>query len=237
MSDQLLEQDKIQVSLEKEWPKAEPTAQDNEREKNLRVLRERAEKAERRAQDLEEFYKSQMASSTKQKIEIEPDDSSFDDDVYVEGKHLKKSTAALKRQIEETKKEFNAYKEQADKNLAEQRIRAEYPDFYDVVNEQTLQKLQDNFPEEFESIMGNKDVYKRYKMTRNIISRYGLGENFNDTENRIQANSMKPRSASSVPAQTASTPLTNVSDYERRVLTPERKAQIVAQMERNKQRG
>lgn len=204
--------------------------QESQKDANVRILRERAETerkareaAEQRVRDLEEFYKSQLSSTQKQKIElVEEDDDDVQADSYIEGRHLKKTTKQLKDQIKKTQDEFSKYKQEADRNLAEQRIKIEYPDFYDVVNEESLKNLQDKNPIEFEMIMNNQDHYKRLKLARNIIERYGLNDTTSHIDKKIEENRLKPRTAAGTSAQSSDSPLAQVSNYERRTLSKDR---------------
>jgi hypothetical protein len=53
-------------------------------------------------------------------------------------------------------------------------------------------------------------------------------------DKRIEQNKNKPRSIANVAPQTGDTPLTKVGDYDRRILTEERKAEIRRQVEEAK---
>ncbi len=241
------EQDILAQNTYPQTPEQKP--QESEREQNLRYLRERADqerkareddrlKYEARMKEMEDFYKAQLASSQKQKIEVVDDSNDFniDNDSYVEGRHLSKTTAALRKEIEENKRALDNYRKEADRALAEQRVKLEHPDFYEVVNEQSLAELQKQDAIAFESLMHIPDTYKRLKMSRTLIERYGLVNKTADIDERIERNLAKPRSAAGTPAQSSDTPLSSVAEYERRRMTPDRKKQVLSLLEDAKRR-
>ena len=94
-------------------PAQQNVAQDSQKEANMRILRERAESAERRALELERMVQMNMSQNQQQsnKMQIADEDDDFDlsDDTYIEGKHLKKYVRSLKQELKNTKKQFEEY--------------------------------------------------------------------------------------------------------------------------------
>lgn len=234
---------------QEQQPQQAQSKVDSEKEQNLRYLRELAERErkeresdraryEARMKEMEDFYKSQIASSQKHKIEVvDNDEFTIDNDSYVEGRHLQKTTAVLRKEIEENKKALENYRKEADRSLAEQRIKLEHPDFYEVVTEEALSALQRQDPIAFESLMAIPDTYKRLKLSRNLVDRYGVSQKTRDIEQRIDQNLSKPRSAATINGQTSDTPLARVDEYDRRKMTPDKKKAILQMLEEAKRRG
>lgn len=236
------------VTKLKEEAQAQAAAQEPEKkpetnkEYNLRILRERAEKAEKRAQELEkerERYTQQQPQPQYQpepqyaQPQQQPQQSSFnlnvDDEAYVEGKHLKQYSTAFKNEIDSMRQQMHQYKQQAAEAAAQAMLKTQLPDFDNVVNDDNLRTLRNIYPEDYNSIMANPDLYGKARTAYNMIKHYGLIEDYSQESQRIQENRAKPRAAASAGPQAVGgeTPLSRVGDYDRRVLTNEQKAERI----------
>lgn len=207
---------------------------ESEKEQNMRYLRERAESAERRMQELERAMQMNMnqQQTTKMQIVEEPDDFDISDDTYIEGKHLKKYVKSLKNELKETKKQFAEFNQKSAVSQAEMRLKSQFADFDSVVSKDNLEKLASQKPSLFRSIMSNPDIYDQGFTAYEMIKNSGIGANpYQDQDRRIEENRAKPKAAANAPSHTAETPLARVGDYDRRVLTKERKEQLLRQVE------
>jgi len=213
-------------------------AQDSQKEANMRILRERAENAERRAQDLERMVQMNMSQQQTTKMQLsepEEDDFSVGDDTYVEGKDLKKYVKNLKQEIKNTKKQFEEYHQQTALTHAEMRLRSQFSDFDSVVTKENLEKLAAQKPSLYRTIYASTDIYDRGYAGYELIKASGVLDNqYQELDKRVEDNKSKPRSAANVSPQTSETPLARVGDYDRRILSEQRKDQLRRQVEQAK---
>jgi len=222
-----------QQYVQTEQPATEAKSVESPKENNLRIMRERAEAAERRTQELERMIQMNMNQQQPQKIQIAEDEDEFDvsDDTYIEGKQFKKYVKNLKQEIKNTKKQFEEYSQRASSEQAESRLKSQFNDFDSVVTVDNIKKLESQKPSLFRSIMATQDIYDRGYTAYELIKSSGLAEDSYAKENqRLEENRTKPRSAASVAPQAGENPLARVGDYDRRVLTNERKEQLLRQV-------
>ena len=91
MNEEALVQDQYNVQEPQPEQTPQQVKQETEKEQNMRYFRERAEMAERRAQELEQLVRQNMnQNAPTTKIQLEEDPLDIQDDTYIEGKHLKK---------------------------------------------------------------------------------------------------------------------------------------------------
>lgn len=217
-------------------------AQESHKEANMRILRERAESAERRSLELERMVQmnmSQQQASKMQVVDNEDDDFDLSDDTYIEGKHLKKYVKNLKQELRNTKKQFEEYNQQNALTQAEMRLKNQFNDFDSVVTKENLEKLASQKPSLYRTILSNPDVYDKGYAAYELIKHSGIiADQYHELDKRVEENRMKPRSAANAAPQSGDTPLARVGDYDRRILSEERKDQLRRQVEeaiRNKQ--
>ena len=211
--------------------------QESQKENNMRILRERAEAAERRSLELERMVQMNMSQQQGQKIQIDDSDDDFDlsDDTYIEGKHLKKYVKNLKQELRNTKKQFEEYNQQNAVSNAEMRLKSQFNDFDSVVTKENLDKLASQKPSLYRSILSNPDLYdKGYTAYEFIKNSDILSGQYQEIDRKVEENRSKPRSAANVAPQSGDTPLARVGDYDRRILTEERKDQLRRQVEEAK---
>lgn len=240
MSDQLNE------AAEHLYPAQEPVAekqqeavqpqQESPKESSMRILRERAESAERRAQELERMVQMNMSQQSNQKMQIaEEDDFDLSDDTYIEGKHLKKYVKSLKQELKNTKKQFEEYNQQQALTQAEMRLKNQFNDFDAIVSKENLEKLQQQKPVLYRTILANTDIYDKGYAAYELIKSSGiLSDQYQELDRKVEENRSKPRSAANASPQSGDTPLTRMGDYDRRILTEERKEQLRKQVEEAK---
>lgn len=206
------------------------TSQISEKEKNLRYLRERAEAAERRSQELERMI--QQNNQPKQVVAEEEDELDVSDDMYIEGKQFKKYVKTLQKELKATKKQVEESYQANQVINAEVRLKSQYNDFDSIVTKENLDRLASNKPSLYRSIMASTDIYDRGATAYEMIKATGVAIDPYEQENRrLVENQSKPRAAANIAPQGSENPLTRVGDYDRRILTEDRKEQLRKQVE------
>ncbi len=209
----------------------EEQKKESSKEQNHRILRERAEAAERRLRELEQQLQSQQPKKA-QRYEIEEDDD-FDvaDDEYVEGKKVKKILKKMDQRLKQTAQQFEEMNRAAAVKYAEANLKSQFADFDSIVTEENLRKLQEKKAPLFRSIMANNDLYDRGYSAYEAIKAAGIAvDEYEDIDRKLDQNRKVPRSAGSAPSQTSDSPMTKIGDYDRRILTDERKEQLRKQV-------
>jgi gas vesicle protein len=198
---------------------------ESSKEQNMRILRERAENAEAKIRQMEQYMTQQQ-----QQKPVE-DDLGIDDDSYVEARYLKK----IHKELKETKKQMEEMSNRAIQQTAEIRLKSQYADFDAVVNEENIKEFAVKHPEEYSTLLSNPDLYAKGKTAYNMIKHFGLKDKYENVDKKMEENKSKPRSSASAPSQPADAPLTRVGDYDRRILSDERKKQLYEQVSKSKQ--
>lgn len=230
----LVEQpEQIETPVEQKQPQ-----QESKSDQNWRLMRDRAEAAERRAQELERMMQQNMSQNhSSQKIQLVDDDDDIDisDDSYIEGKQLKKYVKSLKNDLRLTKKQLEEVAAKTAIDQAEFRLKTEFSDFSNVVTKDNIEKLAMAKPALYRSIFANKDIYDQGYTAYEMIKAAGLADdNYQQQERRIEENRSKPRAAAAASPQVSETPLARAGDYDRRILTKERREQILRNVEEAK---
>ena len=211
------ENNQIQEVVEQVAPEAPevPAVDENEaeverraqalaQERNFKQLREqnaeyarRLQEAERRAYELE-----QRSKPANERV--------LADDDYIEARDLKKAR-------EEQAKELEAVKMQ----LIEMSVKAECPDFYEVVTQENVDKLVKEHPELAQTLNQSRDERAKAIATYKVIKKFGLTESKTEAE-RIAANTKKPKVSNTV-TKTESD-LTRAAGFSRGMSDAEKKA-------------
>ena len=115
------------------------------------------------------------------------------------------------------------------------RLKSQFNDFDSVVTKENLDKLASQKPSLYRSILSNPDLYdKGYTAYEFIKNSDILSGQYQEIDRKVEENRSKPRSAANVAPQSGDTPLARVGDYDRRILTEERKDQLRRQVEEAK---
>lgn len=185
---------------------------------NLRILRERAEKAEREREELMKYVLESKKSEqpVKQKVaepEIEDEDFDFsvDDDALIEGKQAKRLAAELKK----VRQEMKRMQSQTSETATEAKIKAQYPDFDAVVNQQTVQQLNAEYPEIAATLRDTKDLYSKATAAYKIMKKFGIYRDTTyDKDKEIALkNTAKPRTVTSLNPQQGDSPLSKANAF------------------------
>ena len=206
------------------------TANEISKAESMRALREQRDAAERKAAEYERYIQQNMSQQQTTKMQLhEEDDMDISDDTYVEGKHLKKYIKKLEKKIESNEKRFSEYNE----TNAEMRLKSQFNDFDNVVTHDNLRKLQQQKPALYRTILANPDLYDKGYTAYELIKNSGIASNNNndyeDVDRRVAQNQSKPRSASNVAPQVSESPLGEVTNIGRRILSEKQAAEIIRQ--------
>lgn len=197
-----------------------------DREPNLRIMRERAEQAERRAYELEQ----QIARNQPQQ---EDDTFTFgEDDGLLENKHLKKYDKKKSKETETLQKEIA----RLETMINEHALKSRYKDFEDVVTEENLEKLSKIKPALFRSMMANPNIADRGDAAHELISSY-VKPKFQAEEKKVAENQSKPRAASTVAPAASRSPIAAYDPNVRIRMTAEEKKDVQRDAALMKQRG
>jgi len=209
----------------------QPKEKEGLREYNLRIMREKLEEKERRIKELEEMYNKRSEPSANQTRMQTPDETpDFSDEDLIEGKHLKKIIQKVTQQYD---KKIDDIQKQSAEQSAEIRLKAQFSDFDEVITADNIKTLSTLYPEAYESMMYNPNLYAKGKAAYTLIKNLGIAhENpaVIDAEKRLSSNKNKVKSSATISPQASETPLARVGEYDRRVLTEERKEQLRRQV-------
>lgn len=192
------------------------SAQPSQKELNFRALRERAEKAERRLADMERSQQPVVNNN-------DDDDFGIDDDSLLEGKHLKKYAQSIKKDLKATKDQLN----QLNNMNAETRLRAKHPDLDEYVTQENIDRLAQEKPSFYRSIMSNPDLHDKGDALCDAIKTFiAKPKDYKDQDKKIADNKLKPRSSSVAGPAANETSLARFGEYDRRILSDADKQRI-----------
>lgn len=203
-------------------------------QENFRILRERAEKAER---EKEEYARkmAEIEARNKPVVQQETDedlDFNIGADDIAEGKHLTKVGRKIKQLEEKIKQADRAREElrqQAESNAVIAGIKADFPDIDKVVNADTMELLRQKAPHLEKTIRSSTDLYSKAAAAYQAIKDMGLyvDEGYMADKEKVQKNMAKPRTTASVSG--TSSPLSQADIYANG-LTPELKDRLHKEM-------
>ena len=226
--------EQVEQAIAEVYPQQPPTSgQSNrysDREVNMRVMRERAEQAERRAMELERaMWNQQKPKETQQ--------ADYEDETLIEGKHLKKydqTVQSMRQELEETKKQLANF----NTTSAELQLRAKYSDFDSIVNDDNIERLAKEKPSLYRSILANPDLRDKGESAYEAIKVFlnpKAPQSYEQADRRIADNKAKPKASPTVAPQASDSPLSRAGDYDRRSLSDARKNELYEEMRRYRQ--
>lgn len=198
--------------------------QETSSERNLRALREKAERIERERD--EAMRRLKEIEAAKQGIQ-EEDDLGIDPDALVDGKQLKHIHKEMKRM----KQELQQYQQRNSEVVTETRLRAQYSDFDKVVTKENVEALKAAYPEIAHTLNSSGDLYNTASAAYTMIKKFGIYQEDNYVKDReiAQKNAAKPRPLSSVNPQQGDSPLSRANAFANG-LTDELKEQLYREM-------
>ncbi len=197
----------------------EPVTPPSRNEKNIKFLREKADRADKaeqerdallkRIQEMEYLRQNPNQHQAQQPEQVE--DYNLDSDSLVEGKHLKK----YDKQFRDMQEKLKSYEQQSSINNIDLRLKAKYPDLDKVVSQENLLALRQDYPELAATLNANSDLYSKAVSAYTLIKKLGLDVEDTYEEDRIRAqkNAAKPRPLASVAPQQSESPLTHANAF------------------------
>jgi hypothetical protein len=189
---------------------------ESDADRNLRNMRERLMASDRRVKELE---LAQQASQSHRQPEPEYDDPY--DDAFVDRKTLKKEREESNKALKEIRDELAKVNNQT----AEVKLASKYPDFYNIVNPANLEKLSLMKPSHYRAVASTADYYAAGETAYDLIKAFVMAEKTAVIDKKLEENKLKPK-ASASDAYVSNSALAMAGDYDRRILTPERKAEL-----------
>lgn len=211
-------------------PIAKPAAQES-----WKQIRDRMAQAERRNQELEEALK--VAQSKPQPVEIIDEDLSIDleEDALAEGKHLKKVDKRfqkMQRELDQYKQQAQQAQQQSAQQALQAKLKAQYPDWDQVYNEENIARLEVQEPEIYQALNASSDVYKAGISAYKMIKQMGISvpeDIYAQDKALAQKNASKPKSLASISPQQGDSPLSKANAFANG-LTDDLKKQMLKEM-------
>lgn len=191
-----------------------------------KILREKAERAEQRARELEEALLK--AQSSKSEAPEEDLNFSVEEDALVEGKHLSK----VDKKIKKLENQLRQYEQQTAATITETKLKSQFPDFDSVVSSENLANLRAAYPELVSSLNANPDLYSKAVSAYTMIKQLGISQqpdNFQQEKAIAQKNAAKPKPLASISPQQGDSPLSRANAFANG-LTPELQKQLWKEM-------
>jgi|SRR5277367_268865 len=168
----------------------------------------------RMLQDIQAGYQAQQQ---QQPQEPEFDVSSIDDDDLLTGKELKNAWKKEQNRINKLEKKVQENERFTQEKSIENELTRKYSDFYDVLNEENIKKLQSMRPGLARSLHYNPDLREKAVETYQAIKDLGIYGGSHDAPSQdyelVQKNTTKPRSTNSINPQKGSSPLNSANMF------------------------
>ncbi len=197
-----------------------------------RLRKERDEMARRLAAYESKQYPQQYPNEqSKPAVQDEPEYNINDDDL-LEGKHLKQYA----KKIQQLEQKLYSQQQQTSTQLAQAQIRAKFPDFDRVVNEDNIEHLRYAYPELANTLNSSTDLYSTAVSAYTMIKNLGIvpKEDFMAQKAQAQKNAAKPKPLASVNPQQGDSPLSKANAFANG-LTDDLKMQLRKEMEQARQ--
>jgi len=191
-------------------PEVERRAQNIAQERNFKMLREQNEEYARKVKEYE--AKLREIEMARQQQPVHTPEQSLSDDDFVDYK-------VIKREKQEREAQLAALQNQ----MAELAIKAECPDFYQVVTEESVKRLAKENPELAYVINNTQDFKAKALSTYSIIKKMGYHQDESeDITTRIHDNTKRPKSSST--AKNTDSALNEAHLFERGLSQKEKEA-------------
>ena len=192
--------------------------------RNMRALREKAERIERERDEairrLKEFEASRGSAAEEEDPRVGADD-------IVEGKHLSK----YDKKIKKLEAELETQRQQAVMLAAEARLKAQYNDFDKVVSKDNIDKLRELYPEIASTLNTSTDLYATGVSAYTMIKKLGVHveDEYQNEKAVALKNAAKPKPLTSISPQQGDSPLSKANAFANG-LTDELKEQLRREM-------
>jgi len=179
------------------------------KERQWKELKAKALQAERLAEEREqlsrelEYYKSQQHKQVSQ-------DEDADD--YATNRKFKELEQRQRELEERTRKA----EQQSAISRAERQLVEDYPDIREVVSDENIKRLEEEYPHLYKSVIASSDVYTVGAAAHEMIMAKGIYKKTilpSNNANNAKRNAAKPASASQVAANSGTTPIARANSY------------------------
>ena len=219
----------VQEHIEEEVVQQPVVQKTNVAQESWKILREKADCAEKRAAELERMLLEREKEHDHDDEPEENLDISIEDDSLVEGKHLSK----VSKKIQNLEKQLRQYEKQSSVTSTETRLKAKYADFDAVVSIENLDHLRNVYPEIAQTIDSSNDLYSKAVTAYTMIKRLGIlpqEDVFKNEKEMAHRNSLKPKSLASISPQQGDSPLSKANAFANGTLTEDDKSRIWKEM-------
>ncbi len=203
-------QEEEQEQVIEQAPQVEQPRQESPAQESWKILREKAERAEKRAAELE----AELRKATSNQAEEAEEDLGFsiDEDALAEGKHLNK----VNKKIQRLENQVKQYEQQATMVAIENRLKARYPDFDSVVSTENLSNLAAAYPEIANAINDSRDLHSKAVAAYTMIKKLGIApqeDSFQAEKLVAHKNAAKPKPLASISPQQGDSPLSKANAF------------------------
>jgi hypothetical protein len=208
------------VQQETQETLAKETQVENERrdrEYNMRRIREEKEAIERENYEIKRRL-AELERSTKNEVVEEDNDGLVDTDL-VEARHFK----AYKKDARELKKENAEIKQRLEEQAMQLQVRSEMPDFYKVVNEETVAELYKKNPRLAVALEKTPNGFDKMAAIYDAVKALPKDQ-FVAEKKAVQEAAQRPRAAATLAPQTGNTPLDNANAFASGMTDEQKKA-------------
>lgn len=199
--------------VEEQQPEAQPEQpqeqvaapqQETDSARNFRAIREAKERVERERDELYNRLKqieARQAPTPEDDINLRPDD-------LVEWR-------VVQKKINQLEQKFSQAQQQTQEHTVEARLKAQYADFDQVVNKDTIETLRLTHPEIAQTINESTNLYSKAVSAYTMIKKLGIipDADVKRDMQRAQANISKPKPLASINPQQADSPLSHANAF------------------------
>lgn len=221
----------IQPEVE-ESPVVPQASKNSSPQESWKLLREKAERAEKRAAEWAEKSErlaAELEAARKQEAPEEDLGFSIEEDALAEGKHLNK----VNKKIQRLESQIKQYEQQVAVSTVETKLKHAYPDFDSVVSVENLSNLRAAYPELASAINSTTDLYSKAVSAYTMIKKLGIApqeDTFHQEKAIAQKNASKPKPLASISPQQGDSPLSRANAFANGTLTDDLKKQLWKEM-------
>lgn len=178
-------------------------------QESFRQLREQKERMQAERDEALRMLQQYQQPKTQ---EVEPDeDLGIGDNDLAEGRHLTKVGRKIKK-LEDT---IRQYQQESQMNALELKIKTQFPDFENVVNNETVAQLKEQHPEIAQALQSTQDVYSKAASAYKLIKQFGIVQDnsFEQDKKVIRNNFSKPKTSATLAPQHGTSPLSAANAF------------------------
>lgn len=202
--------------VEEAKPILEVVTEKKEDHPNFKALKDKADRERDRAErerDRADRLEAEMRKYTQQtqQPQPEPEEQYLNEDELATGKHISKVEKKYKREINLMREELAQTKQQ----IADNVLRANYPDINKVITADNIRTLADQEPELAMGLDHINDYTAKVQATYKMIKKLGIyaEDNYEKDREKVQKNVAKPRTLSSISPQQGDSPLARANVF------------------------